>query len=473
MSDSTFRFPANPSLEQLQKQAKELLQQHRDGDAAAVQRFGAKAATLANAQWVIAQECGFQSWARLKHEIEAGQRPNAKQYEMLAADFLAACNNDAQALLRINNLFGNAFSQAGSAFTTEQLRAKVRGLGAREITLTDAHGFIATQHGFQNWGKLLESLTNSKPPMHRVSKSPLFFTINWKDNTIEPGPMLGAKDWDTIFAVMKEQRITGLNAGGRMTDVALKSLSKLEHVTYLNLGGSQLLTDLGLGHLARMQRLRELDLAGQGKITDQCLAVLKHLPELRRFELCWQQNITDAGVSNLAFCPRLEIVNLLGTPTGDGTIAALCGKPKLRRFRSGRKVTDAGLELLHEFPVFKTWQGGVANYSLMSPDAEPNHLLIDGPFTDAGLTKLTGLDGLFGLTFFWHCPAFTSAGLAQLRKLPNLGFLGCQDRHCDDEAMGRIAVIPKLREISIGGLEGVTRDAVANFPTHVRVNYSS
>lgn len=84
-------------------------------------------------------------------------------------------------------------------------------------------------------------------------------------------------------------------------------------------------------------------------------------------------------------------------------------------------------------------------YELMSPDAEPNHLLIDGPFTDAGLTKLAGLDGLFGLTFFWHCPAFTSAGLAPLRNLPNLGFLGCQDSHCDDDAMNHIAAIPKLR----------------------------
>ena len=384
------------------------------------------------------QEYGFQSWAMLKHEIEARQRPNTKQYEKLATNLMAACQGDSQAILSLNKMFG-------SAFTAEQLRAKVVGLGTREITLADAQGFIAAQHGFRNWAKLLESLTGGKSPIHGVSKSPPFYTINSKDNTIEPGPMLAAKDWDTIFGVMKEQRITGLNAGGRMTDGALKRLSKLEHVTHVNLDGSRQLTDVGLGHLARMQGLRELDLSGQGTITDEGLAVLKHLPELRRFGLCWQQNITDAGVANLAFCPHLEIVNLLGTPSGDGAIAALGGKSKLRRFRSGRNVTDVGLGLLHEFPIFKTWQGGEMKYELMSPDAEPNHLLIDGLFTDAGLTKLAGLDGLFGLTFFWHCPAFTSAGLAPLAKLANLGFLGCQDKHCDDEAMRHIAAIPKLR----------------------------
>jgi hypothetical protein len=71
--------------------------------------------------------------------------------------------------------------------------------------------------------------------------------------------------------------------------------------------------------------------------------------------------------------------------------------------------------------------------------------LIDGPFTNAGLASLRGLDGLFGLTFFWHCPAFTAAGLEPLKELPNLGFLGCQDQHCDDEAMHHIAAIPRLR----------------------------
>ena len=47
----------------------------------------------------------------------------------------------------------------------------------------------------------------------------------------------------------------------------------------------------------------------------------------------------------------------------------------------------------------------------MSADAEPNHLLLDGPFTNAGLAGLAGLDGLFGLSFFWHITALTGSGL--------------------------------------------------------------
>jgi hypothetical protein len=59
-------------------------------------------------------------------------------------------------------------------------------------------------------------------------------------------------------------------------------------------------------------------------------------------------------------------------PAGDGSIAALAGKPKLCQLSTGREVTDAGI------------------------------------------AKLKGLDGLFVLTFFWHSPHYTSAGLAAL-----------------------------------------------------------
>jgi hypothetical protein len=87
----------------------------------------------------------------------------------------------------------------------------------------------------------------------------------------------------------------------------------------------------------------------------------------------------------------------------------------------------------------------------MAFEAEPNNLLLDGPFTDAGLAKLAGLDGVFGLGFFWHAHAFTGSGLAALADLPNLGFLGCQGARCDDAAMRNIAAIPKLRMLMAQG----------------------
>jgi hypothetical protein len=278
-----------------------------------------------------------------------------------------------------------------------------------------------------------------------MSSAPPFYKIDWKDNRISVKGPQNEKDWGRIFSVMKEHEIAKLSAGG-IGDAAMKRLVRLDHVTHLEIAGSKALTDEGVLHLAGMPQLRELDWGGwTSPITDRGLEALRHLRELRRFEMCWTQGISDKGLANITSCDRLEKVNLLGTPAGDGAIKALAGKRNIRQFSTGRGVTDAGLGFLHQFPIFKTWHGGEVKLELMSAEAGPNHLLIDGPFTNAGLAGLVGLDGLFGLTFFWHCPAFTSAGLDPLKHLPNLGFLGCQGEHCDDEAMRHIGAMPHLR----------------------------
>jgi ankyrin repeat protein len=75
MSDS---LPERPDLGQLRRQAKELRDAARRGDAAAAERFGRHhpaalqgAASLASAQLVIARELGFASWPRLKAAIDS------------------------------------------------------------------------------------------------------------------------------------------------------------------------------------------------------------------------------------------------------------------------------------------------------------------------------------------------------------------------------------------------------------------
>jgi hypothetical protein len=282
-----------------------------------------------------------------------------------------------------------------------------------------------------------------------------FYNIDWEDNAISFVGSPSENDWDRIVDLIKEQRIAKVVCGG-MTDTALRKLSQLDDVTHLHLADSKELTDAGVRHLSGMPQLQDLELGGwTSPLTDDGLEVLGHLSGLRRFQCCWTQGITDAGLANLASCARLEDVNLLGTAAGDLVIGSLEGKRHLRRFKSGRGVTDSGLRLLHHFPMFKTWHGGEIKYGLMSAEAEPTHLLIDGPFSNAGVASLVGLDGLFALTFFRHCSEFTSAGLAPLKHLPNLGFLGCHNEQCDDEAMRHIAALPRLRML-------MGQDAVAN-----------
>ena len=99
MTDPASRLPAHPSLEQLRKQAKELLRAYRDGDRAASTRFAAiiprfasaasTDAVLADAQFVVAREYGFENWAVLTNHLhqpqsagEPGKRPPIRPIEL-------------------------------------------------------------------------------------------------------------------------------------------------------------------------------------------------------------------------------------------------------------------------------------------------------------------------------------------------------------------------------------------------------
>jgi hypothetical protein len=68
-------LPVHANLEQLRHQAKDLLRAARAGDADALRQINAVSdrAQLASAQLALAREYGFQSWRRLKSEVERRQ----------------------------------------------------------------------------------------------------------------------------------------------------------------------------------------------------------------------------------------------------------------------------------------------------------------------------------------------------------------------------------------------------------------
>ncbi len=364
------------------------------------------------------------------------------EYERLADDMVTAyATGDPAAIQRINEHYGRSSTVEDLRATVWRLIYKVRQAkgAAHAFGAPEARELIARTSGFNNWAALTEAVATGAPP----AVPP--FDIDTTENRIAPKRNLTGNEWDTIAAVMKERRLTALDANGMMTDDVLRQIAELEHVTSLRLGGSRQLTDDGLRYLARMPQLEYLDLSEYpgGKLTDRGLEVLRHLQNLKVFAMTWQRGISDAGVANLRFCEKLQSVNLMGSPTGDGVIDALRGKPTLRRLDTGRLVTDAGLALLHEFPMFKTWQGG--------EDNEPAHLLIDGPFTNQGLASLAGLDGVFALDLFWHVTGISSDGFQALIGLPNLASLGCDGKLSDDQAMGHIASMPRLRKLRAQG----------------------
>src|SRR5688572_28776098 len=96
-------LPSRPSIEQLRKQAKD--------------RLGTlPGAKLADAQFALAREYGFDSWPRLVHHVTALAAPEVAQHDRMACDMVAAyCDRDEAAAARLNELFH-------SAITIDQIR---------------------------------------------------------------------------------------------------------------------------------------------------------------------------------------------------------------------------------------------------------------------------------------------------------------------------------------------------------------
>ena len=446
MSDSTSRLPARPSLEQLRKQAKDRLK---------TLRAQGTDATLADAQFALARQYGFQSWGDLAHHVETVAPPGLRKFEEMAEELATAYSSgDFEAIREFNWTYGTSFvwhrepedmHRSLPAWFASESRS-------RDLAVDDARSLLARKTGFDSWDELVRGIGGARgigPAALAHSVSPSFYRIDSELEMTVDG-VAADQHWDAVVAAIAERGITKVVVNG-LTDRGLEALAGAGQITRLNVGGAQF-TDDGMRHLAHMPQLEELELGGpKCRITDRGLEALRHLRRLRRFAMPWAPQVSDAGIANLSACDRLEHVNLMGTPTGDGALRALAGKPSLAQVSTGRAVTDAGLPLLHEFPVFRERFEGEPQYNLMSFSAEPNHLLLDGPFTDRGLRALSGLQGLVGVNLFWHTPGFTAGGLKAFSEVPNLAFLGCDGKRCDDEAMRHLAGIPRLRMLMAQG----------------------
>lgn len=152
-------LPGRPDLAQYCRQAKELVKAHAAGDATALARIrdhhprlagqddearrGARFA-LADAQWVIAREHGFDSWPAFLAAIAgwaAGPAPASLEPWQLAEE--AVVRGDAEALAALLRAHGEALRRGAPSSWSGGL--------APSYAETDARAIIAREHGFADW----------------------------------------------------------------------------------------------------------------------------------------------------------------------------------------------------------------------------------------------------------------------------------------------------------------------------------
>jgi len=449
-------LPPRRNLESLKKEAKRWLGELRAGDPEARARLArafpdaAAAPTLRDVQHALAREQGFAGWALLKDAVETQSAAAAEA----GAKALALYEAKAEALLEAYRTgtpeaMERHYNHTWHRRAWRAMRTYVQlDLGRRplhpdddvEITLDDARHLIALEHRFANWREL-EGFTKSLQPQRRVTAKPLRLVVRKGPDDWES--IASSREWEEILDLLGRYPTAGLSGEGQMTDDLLEDLShRARTLTALGLSGSRQITDAGVRRLARMPSLQHLDLGGTA-ITDAGMQVLRDLPQLRSLSLA-SSRVTEAGIGALAHCHELEHLNLWASPaTGDAAARALAGKRNLRHLAIA--LTDTGLPLLHELPVFKSWHGGEAQLGLVGHTSLPNHLSLHGTFTDTGMRHLRGLDGLFSLDIPGSNHAITAAGLEPLISLTHLAALAVDAK---DDWMPYIAQMPQLRALA-------------------------
>ena len=390
--------------------------------------------TIDEARELIARRAGFATWAAFVESVSPPAE-NPGNHEQAARDFVASYDGDAAALGRLNDYYRRQF-------TFEDVRAELwrRVYAFRQrssrvpknfLLLDEARTILAQDAGFSSWAGFTKAVTTGAPPDVDA------YEIDERENRAAPRRRMSDAEWNRFIDEMRARGVTAFNAHGMMSDAVMSRLAEVTTLTRIHLGGSRELSDDGLLHLARMPQLQHLNLSEYpgGKLTDRGLGALRHLPNLRTFEMTWQSGISDAGVANLRHCDRLELVNLMGSPTGNGALEALQGKPYLRDLSTGRLTTEAGLNFLPHIPLLRNFAG------------EGARLVLDGPLSNEGLANLARLEGIAELDLFWHVRGITSDAFVHLQQLPNLASFACDGDLCDDQAMHHIAAIPRLRRL--------------------------
>jgi len=438
------------NLESLKKEAKRWLAALRDDEPDARARLARAIPnppddpTLRDIQLALAREHGFAGWSELKAAIES---------QTSKPGLLAAYEDMADALLQAYRTGTREAMERHYRLTWHRrawpaMRSYVQyDLGKRptspdddvEITIDDARYLVATEHGFENW-KDVEAFAQTSRSFgtQLIAAKPVRLVRQTEFGDEET--IASSRNWHEIRSLIEAHAGARLDCGGQATDEVLALLAEVSSITSLGLGGSHALTDDGLRALSSLENLRELDISGI-PISDAGLEVLFELKKLETLNLAGTR-VTDRGIGVLEANRTLREVNLAWTNTGDGAIAALAAKPRLGHFMSGTGVTDSGLAMFHQWPVYKTWQGGEAKMALLSYRSTPNQLALRGAFTDRGMEHLRDLDGLFGLNIDDSALALTAAALEPLVSLPNLGWLGADAK---DDWMSTIARMPKLR----------------------------
>ena len=405
-------LPTQPSLRNLKIQAKNLLKACRNGDAAARQRVReyhpkltgdviGESLRLADIQWALAREYGFESWpklvASLPPEIRYYKKRHFSSRRSLQVGWI---DRD-----------GDNDPCAGGEHTT----------GAS----TAGRGFVD------------------------VPDCRIWF--------LEPDQVDGLADWKAMAEEIEASDVPGLCLRLPIDDQIAHVLGDLDDLRYLNICSGPNLTDEGMLALRRLTRLEYLQVGGYGglpQVTDRGLACLESMPELKVARL----NCSEATGKSVFYLREHQALRLVQPPpnSGDEALSYLKGKPRLSHLFLRCQVTDVGVAQLREFPALTDWQEDAEKYRIIeySPPVRSAVFFDCGQtngLSDEGLAALSDLGGVEELWLYRvDDEPLTSRCMDSVACMARLERVETGGKIIDDHALSRLGEMPLLSSLYLG-----------------------
>jgi len=475
-------LPPQPNLNQLKRQAKELL------------RRQPLLGRLRDAQRAIAQQYGFASWDALRTHVDSiigsvsdeqvAARRGLTYDDTLPGDVtgVSAITPDSVRQLKERNVVG---VRIGPSVAPQALALLAQIPTLRRIDLSGRADLVDRDLAFLEampWITALsfarcQSVGDDGVAYLRNHQHLEEINLQWSgtgDGAVShlagkprlQRVALGARLTDAGVARLgelpairtpgAEDSFLAISSSTALTDRSLAALGELAGVVSLDVHysvfGSRKYTEAGVAHLKRMASLEELNFLGN-LATDGVLGEIAAIPRLRRLS-CQDMIAGDDGFRALARCSTLE--SIWGRHchrVGDRGFAALGELPRLRSLAlGGRRVSDAAMAALIGSPELT--------------DLQPVM------FGDEAFRFIARIPRLATLTNMYN-RSTTDAATRYLRGHPRLVRYGAHGTQIGDESLRILADLPAIERLEFVNCDGITDEGLLELARAPRLRYIS
>ena len=469
-------LPPRPDLDQLKRQAKELLK-HWQIDSSATPDSASP--HLRDAQRAIAAEYGFPSWDALQAHVEriAGKEPGDRPAHsrrrsldygdpirdvvvlrgsltrdvarQLAEDGVSGVKIDqsvpAESLVHLGDvptLLRIDFSNRGD-LTDEHVSFLERLPDLIAVSfnwcqqITDAAVSYLRHHQHLerinlDWTRAGDGAVDvlaGKPALARVLVG----------NRLTDKGAARLRDFPALAVATGADTFLSISSARELTDAALAEIGNLNGVAALDVHtsafGSPFYTARGVSHLKAMASLQELNFHGQ-LVTDAVLTEIAAIPHLRHLHS--QDMVSgDEGFIALGRCATLEVLSGRHCHrVTDRGFAAIARLPRLRSLGlGGRRLTDGAMAFLADSPTLEDL----------------------GPilFGDAAFAHIARIPNLQRLTNMYN-RATTDAATRHLQQHQTLVHYSAFGTQITDDSLRILAGCPRLETLEFENCAAIT-----------------